>query len=198
MPKPTKEQMLQMAKENKPRQATIRPVVPIVEEQSSVQLRIPPNSNGTATINQPLPQAAPNRTAKKQPFKIELGFDLQAAIARIVDELQGRLVRDVLVFVAGAAVGLVVLGWNLFPVEIKDVNFDLLAGGHQSAVVYAVADLMAYDPNSPKVLRLSNQWPDLDDVACELLAVEADSSAQMRLQSLAYRLNGVGCPLGNN
>lgn len=196
MPKPTRAEMQRMAKENKPRQATIRPIAPVVEEQSSVQLRIPPNSNGAAT-NQPLPQTA-QRQAKKEPVKIELGFDLQAALARVVDELRGGVVVPVVGFVAGVAIGWILLGHILFPVEIKDVNFDLLAGGHQYAVVYAAADLMAYDPNSPKVLRLSNQWPELDDIACELLAVEADQSAQMRLQSLAYRLNGVGCPLGNN
>jgi hypothetical protein len=191
MPKPTKDEMLRMAKSSQPRPATIRPVLensPVVEQKSSVQLRIPQNSNGTAPSG---------IQAVQPPFKVELGFDLQATMKKIAAELNSGVIFPVLTFVGGVAVGWILLGQILFPVRVDNVEFDLLADGHQYALVQVAADLIAYDPNSPKVLQLSNRWPYLDDVACELAAVEADGAAQMRLQYLAYRLNGVGCQPAN-
>lgn len=192
MPRPTRDEMLRMAKESRPREATVRPIAPVVEEKSSVRLRVPPGVRETAvTAPQPQPQ-------QKQQIKVELGFDLHETMTKISNELRGNVPGYVLSFLAGTAVGLFVFGWWLIPVKPVDVSFDVLANGNKYAIVHTAADLAAYDPNSPKVLRLSNQWPELDDEACLLSAVEPDPATKMRLQSLAYRLNGVGCPLPTN
>lgn len=98
--------------------------------------------------------------------------------------------------VGGLLVGLF-LGWVAWPVEWTNVPFSLLGETEQRAVVQAASDLNAYDMASPAVTRMTRGWSS-DAVACQLAAETTDMAERVRLLSLAYRINGIGCEGSTN
>ncbi|MFN2179344.1 MAG: hypothetical protein ACK2UV_07655 [Candidatus Promineifilaceae bacterium] len=100
-------------------------------------------------------------------------------------------------FVVGLLIGLVVLGWWLFPVEWTDATPGQLAEPYQQAWVRAVSELYAFTNDTMMVQQAMGGWPgDVtgDQVACEMAAVSTDSSEQARLEAVAGIVNGgAGC-----
>lgn len=95
-------------------------------------------------------------------------------------------------FIAGLLVGLVILGWWLWPVKWTDARYGDLAEAEQRIAVMAAADLHAYDERSQYARALASGWG-ADQLACRLAAQETDAARQMRLAALAYAINGYGC-----
>jgi hypothetical protein len=95
-------------------------------------------------------------------------------------------------FIAGLIIGLVVLGWGLFPVEYSGADPSGLFPEYQASFVRQAADLYAFN-NNPDMLRAAlGSWGG-DRVACEMAATSADPADQQRLVAAATIVNGVGC-----
>ncbi|MCB0081489.1 MAG: hypothetical protein KDE47_11175 [Caldilineaceae bacterium] len=97
-----------------------------------------------------------------------------------------------LIFVAGLFIGLVVLGWWLWPVEWVDADYQHLSTDRQTAVVEAAADLNAFDNQNGHVARLVYGWGS-DGVACDQALAAEDMAERARLVALAWKINGIGC-----
>lgn len=100
----------------------------------------------------------------------------------------------VVAFVVGLIIGLVVLGWWLFPVEWTGGGPQDLAPGDQATYLQALADLYSYEPaNTARINEALGGWPEADQATCELAANTADPAAASRLIAMAAVLNGTGC-----
>ncbi|MCA9942855.1 MAG: hypothetical protein KC449_05215 [Anaerolineales bacterium] len=97
-----------------------------------------------------------------------------------------------LIFTAGLFVGLVVLGWGLWPVEWVDADYQHLSVDRQAVVVEAAADLNAFDGQSSRVTQLMRGW-ESDDMACQRALATNDMAERARLVALAWKINGIGC-----
>lgn len=95
-------------------------------------------------------------------------------------------------FLAGLVIGQTVLGWWLNPVVWVDVPMSELMIEDKERVVLTASHLNAYDAMSPVVAQLMHGW-DGDAVACDMALVTDNPVESLRLQSLAHRVNGVGC-----
>ncbi len=95
-------------------------------------------------------------------------------------------------FIAGLIIGLVVLGWWLFPVQFTGTTPAGLFPEYQDIYVRNVAELYAFDQNQDKAVAALEGWGG-DAVACELAASTNDSAAQQRLIVVATLVNGTGC-----
>ncbi len=196
MPRPTKSEMERMAKTGKPRSATVIPRPVVVDEVPSsvpsVRLRHRPQTSPPP----PLPSRKHTQAKKmKKPWEFTIEWDLAEQFRKIANEMTEHGARYAVGVATGTAVGLFVLGWWMFPPPLENTSLESLSPLNKAVTVYVAADLAAFDPNSPTVLQLANAWTEMDDEACVLAALESDVNKTIRLQSLAYRLNGVGCPL---
>ena len=70
-------------------------------------------------------------------------------------------------FIAGLIIGLVVLGWGLFPVEYTGADPSGLFPEYQTIYVRNAADLYAFNNNQQRLIQALNGWGG-DAVACEL------------------------------
>lgn len=96
-------------------------------------------------------------------------------------------------FAIGIVIGLVVLGWWVFPVQWTHVPYIMLGDNEKALLLDMTSDLNAYNPQSPQVQRLANEWGEIDDLACEVAIQETDPARQVQLMALAYQINGIGC-----
>lgn len=100
-------------------------------------------------------------------------------------------------FGVGLIIGLVVLGWWLFPVEWTDATPGQLAEPYQQAWVKAVSELYAFTNDTIMVQQALGGWAgDVtgDQVACEMAAATTDPSERARLEAVAGIVNGgAGC-----
>lgn len=95
----------------------------------------------------------------------------------------------------GLFIGLVVLGWWLWPVEWTGMSYNELTPEDQSLLIEIASDLNAYDQNSMAVQELRQRWPDIDDLACFVAShPQVEETEKIRLLSLAYKVNNQGCP----
>jgi hypothetical protein len=97
-----------------------------------------------------------------------------------------------LAFVVGLLLGLVVLGWWLFPVEWSGTDPSGLFPEYQSTYVRNAAELYSFDNNQDKLRSALGSWGG-DSVACELAASAVDAGDQARLVAAAAIVNGQGC-----
>lgn len=134
----------------------------------------------TTSAQQPIEIAETIRTPR-QPFGIEVWVRGWAIRYRLQ-----------LAFVVGLFIGLFVLGWWLWPVEWTNGGFEHLGLDKQTALVQAAADLNAFAPLSGRVAALMADWQG-DALACRMAKETVDTAEQMRLISLAFRVNGFGC-----
>ena len=120
-----------------------------------------------------------------------------AAIARyfrrLVQEFKQAKTAVLISFSIGAAIGLCWLGWYVFPVEWTGGSYTDLRDEDKIAVIEVMADLNAYDPQTPQVMKIGRYWPEMSDWACAIARQEADPAQRARLGSLAWRQNGYGC-----
>ncbi len=98
-----------------------------------------------------------------------------------------------LAFIAGLIIGLVVLGWGLFPVEYTGADPSGLFPEYRAQFVRQAAELYSFDNNQEKLRSALASWGGAD-VACELAASSVDQGDQARLIAAAAILNGTGCP----
>ena len=99
---------------------------------------------------------------------------------------------DIILIILGIAIG-IIYAWFIAPVEWTDFEYSQLVDDKRIAVVYALADLAAYDADSRRLRAVLHQWPDIDDDICWLAKYEPDTAQKIRLISLAHQVNGAGC-----
>ncbi|MBE2221137.1 MAG: hypothetical protein IAF02_06330 [Anaerolineae bacterium] len=97
-----------------------------------------------------------------------------------------------IVFVLGLVIGLVVLGWGLFPVQWEDATPDALSQQYQDAYVRAVSDAYSFDNNTQKVQEALGGWPGVE-ATCSLASRTTDPAEAQRLSASAAVINGTGC-----
>ncbi|MBP6016344.1 MAG: hypothetical protein KA586_06455 [Candidatus Promineofilum sp.] len=95
-------------------------------------------------------------------------------------------------FIAGLIIGLVVLGWGLFPVEYTGADPSGLFSEYQATFVRNAAELYAFDNNQDKLRAALNGWGG-DAVACELAQNSLDPADRQRLVAAATIVNNTGC-----
>jgi len=95
--------------------------------------------------------------------------------------------------VAGLFIGLVVLGWWLWPVQWTNASFNELGEAEQIMVVEMTADLYSYNHDPVRVAQALAEWQDGVPLACALAAQETDWAKRARLISIAAVRNGRGC-----
>lgn len=96
--------------------------------------------------------------------------------------------------VTGVILGLVVLGWWLWPVQYipPPVDVGTLPDWQQAIYVRATADLLSFTQDSDRARAAMEFWNGVP-TACRLAGQTADVYERMRLEHLAWVVNGVGC-----
>lgn len=95
-------------------------------------------------------------------------------------------------FIAGLIIGLVVLGWGLFPVQYEGADPSGLFPEYQANLVRGAAELYAFDNNQEKLRATLSSWGG-DKIACDLARNSLDAADQQRLVAAATIVNGTGC-----
>jgi len=97
-------------------------------------------------------------------------------------------------FIAGLIIGLVVLGWYVFPVEWTGAGPEHLAQADQDAYLLTIADAYSLQPgNTELVTRALGNWPDATAAICDLRARQTDPAVQARLDAIAQVHSGQVC-----
>ncbi|PID85454.1 MAG: hypothetical protein CSA11_03040 [Chloroflexi bacterium] len=99
-----------------------------------------------------------------------------------------------IVFVLGLVIGLVVLGWGLFPLEFTDTNPDYLSQTYKDNYARAVADAYSFDHNTQKVQQAFTGWAGVE-AFCDLATRTTDPAEAQRLNAAVAVVNNVGCDL---
>jgi len=95
-------------------------------------------------------------------------------------------------FIAGLIIGLVVLGWGLFPVQYTGTDPSGLFPEYQAVFIRNAADLYSFDHDQEKLRSTLSGWGG-DALACELASTSTDAGDQARLVAAATIVNGQGC-----
>ena len=98
-------------------------------------------------------------------------------------------------FVAGLLIGLLVLGWWLWPVQWTDATPAHLSPQYRTIYLRQTADLYSYERDPERVIEALLYWRG-DRAACELAYQVDDPAEKARLVTVAYTINGVGCVWG--
>lgn len=98
-------------------------------------------------------------------------------------------------FIVGLLIGLVVLGWGLWPVEWTGAGPEHLAPEDQAVYLRTIADAYSLQPgNTQLVQQALGNWPDADVAICQLAVETADPAERARLEAIAaIQNNGQGC-----
>ena len=95
-------------------------------------------------------------------------------------------------FIAGLIIGLVVLGWGLFPVQYTGSDPSGLVENYQAIFIRNAAEVYSWDNNQEKLRLALGGWGG-DALACELAQTAVDAGDQARLIAAATIVNGQGC-----
>ncbi|MBP8948332.1 MAG: hypothetical protein KBG73_05780 [Candidatus Promineofilum sp.] len=95
-------------------------------------------------------------------------------------------------FIAGLIIGLVVLGWGLFPVQYSGSDPSGLVPNYQAIFIRNAAEVYSWDNNQEKLRLALSGWGG-DALACELAQTPVDAGDQARLVAAATIVNGQGC-----
>ncbi len=104
------------------------------------------------------------------------------------------LIFSIVAFLLGLVIGLVVLGWGLFPVEYTGAGPQDLLPNLQDNYLRSVADLYAFDGNQGRVQEALSIWPQSPLTLCRMADESADPAERSRLTAIAQVVNnGAGC-----
>jgi hypothetical protein len=95
-------------------------------------------------------------------------------------------------FVVGLVIGLVVLGWGLFPLEFSDANPDYLSQAYKDNYIRAVANAYSFDNNTQNVNEALSGWAGVE-AACDIASRTTDPNEAQRYNALASVVNGTDC-----
>ena len=124
----------------------------------------------------------------------ELAAPVAPALVANIWQNASKQTVAVVALAIGVFVGLVVLGWWLWPVEWTGGTYQHLTTADKALLVEIASDLNAYDQNSAAVQELRQKWPELDALACFVASQPmVEETEKMRLMSLAYKVNPQGC-----
>jgi hypothetical protein len=96
-------------------------------------------------------------------------------------------------FIIGLFIGLVVLGWGLWPVQWTGAGPQDLAEADQALYLRTIADNYSRDLNATKVTDALSGWPGADAAVCRLALSSPDPAERARLEAVATVLNSQGC-----
>jgi hypothetical protein len=96
-------------------------------------------------------------------------------------------------FVAGLFIGLVVLGWGLFPVQWTGAGPAQLAPADQANYLIALADSFAVRGNAETAQNSLRGWPEANEAICNLAATQTDPSSIANLNNLVVANGGQPC-----
>lgn len=102
----------------------------------------------------------------------------------------------ILAFIAGLVIGLVLLGWYVFPVEWTDASFDDLHPTDKDNLILLASDYLATTGQSGLLQnRLLSAWSNSDfaTAACDLQTRTADPVEQAKLDQLAVAVVNQNC-----
>lgn len=135
--------------------------------------------------------AQPTLAPASPPIKDRLASQWRKQIAAI-DARLASVRRAYLVlaaipaFAVGAVIGLIVLGWWLFPVEWTNAGLSQVRPEDQALVVEVAADMFAVDNNLPRAQRVM-YWDSPDGTAvCREWQTAVSANDNNRAQRLAY------------
>ncbi|PID85726.1 MAG: hypothetical protein CSB13_06630 [Chloroflexi bacterium] len=138
-------------------------------------------------------------------------------IARVELSAGNAVLTSVVIMALSLIVGLVVLGWWVFPVEwdysaiepevvevVREVpvevpvpvtcdNMDCIGTDSKYAYVRMLSEWNAFMPNSPYFPMYLDQLSDIDSLACDLADGTDDTGEMRRYIKVAYEKNGQGC-----
>lgn len=104
-----------------------------------------------------------------------------------------------LAFIAGLLIGLMVLGWYVFPVQWSDAAPSDLAFEDQKNFILTTSELYSLDGNNRQKVEqrmLQNWLPDEAATAiCTVYNSSPDPSEQLRLDAIAQIANGQSCSI---
>ena len=135
----------------------------------------------------------PRETAVDESQPVRVGLNLRQLFDRIVAEWKQAKLTITLALAVGIVIGLPVLGWGLWPVEWTGGSYADLSPQYQQAVVDMAADLAAYDPTSPAVVRVTHLYPGIELEICRQANNTADVNKQQRLRFLNFKVTGADC-----
>lgn len=99
----------------------------------------------------------------------------------------------------GLFVGLVILGWGLWPVQWDASNwtgasFSNLPEPKRQIVLQNSAELFSYTTDTGRVLQLTADWPEAPGDICRLASEAQSEDERRRFDALHYILTGEVCP----
>lgn len=99
----------------------------------------------------------------------------------------------------GLFVGLVILGWWLWPVQWDPsqwtgAGYHNLTPDRQTQIIRNSAELFSYTLDQERVIALYADWPDAAAQICRLAAATPDPAARLRYEALLYIHTGQLCP----
>lgn len=96
-------------------------------------------------------------------------------------------------FIVGLVIGLVLLGWYVFPVQWTDAGPQHLSAADQARYIRDVADLYSFQGDQQRVIEALGGWGG-DVAACRLAAQSTDPAEVARLEAVAGIVSGQpGC-----
>lgn len=98
----------------------------------------------------------------------------------------------------GLLVGLIVLGWWLFPVQWDatawtGADYNNLPLNKRTVILQNSAELYSYTHEQARVESLISDWPDVEDDICQLVTLAEDVGQKIRYQTLIYIKTGNTC-----
>lgn len=98
----------------------------------------------------------------------------------------------IIAFIAGLIIGLVVLGWWLWPVEYVGAGIGDLTEESQALVLQSAANAYAVDRDGARVQNLLGGWSGAV-AACRLAQTTPDQALKSNLQNMASEVTGTNC-----
>ncbi len=135
-------------------------------------------------------------TVRVKPVSVEEPNIKALAIKALVQStIQGVSKRTLALvcLVCGIALGLY-YGWIIAPVEWTNITYSNLQAADKALLLELATDLSVYDATNPQLFELQNRWPEVDELACSVIASgQVTDEDEIKLMYLAYQINQKGC-----